>query len=178
MSNRKVVLYIAMSADGYIAKEDGDLGWLSAVEQAGEDYGYHEFVSTVDTVIMGRKTYDKVLSFGIEFPHKGRKCYVWSQSRTGSDENVTYVNGSLSLLIAKLKQTEGKDIFIDGGAELVHQLMKEGLIDRYIISMIPIFIGGGISLFQSGRPEQQLSLMHTKSFTSGLVQLWYEPKTK
>ncbi|GAA4467873.1 dihydrofolate reductase family protein [Nemorincola caseinilytica] len=176
MSSRKVVLYIATSADGYIAKEDGDLGWLSAVEKPGEDYGYHEFVSTVDTVIMGRKTYDKVLSFGIEFPHKGRKCYVWSQSRTGSDDNVTYVNGPLASLIAELKSTEGKDIFIDGGAEVVNQLMKEDLIDRYIISVIPVFIGGGIRLYNEGRPQQQLSLVRSMAYTSGLVQTWYEPK--
>ena len=167
-----------MSADGYIATPDGDLSWLAAVERPGEDYGYHEFVSTVDTVIMGRKTYDKVLSFGIEFPHKGRKCYVWSQSRSGSDENVTYVNGPLSTLIAELKGAEGKDIFIDGGAELVHQLMTEGLIDRYIISLIPVFIGGGIPLFKNGRPEQHLSLMRSMAYTSGLVQLWYEPKAE
>ena len=73
---RKVIVYIAQSLDGFIAKPDGDIQWLSIVEKEGEDYGYNAFVESVDTVFMGRKTYEKVLSFGIEFPHKGRKCYV------------------------------------------------------------------------------------------------------
>ena len=176
LNERKVVLYIAQSADGYIAKEDGSLDWLNIVEKAGEDYGYANFVETVDTVIMGRKTYDKVLSFGIDFPHKGRKCYVWSASRTGSDENVTYFNSDLKELILKLKNEPGKDIFIDGGAALVTELMKQDLIDRYILSVIPVFIGSGIRLFKDSGNELGLELARCSSFSSGLVQLWYNRK--
>ena len=73
MSDRKVILYIAMSLDGYIAKENGDISWLSVVEKQGEDYWYSKFINTIDTVVMGRKTYEKILSFGIEFPHKDKK---------------------------------------------------------------------------------------------------------
>lgn len=175
MSHRNVVLYIATSAEGYIARPDGDLDFLSVVEQAGEDYGYSKFINTVDTVIMGRKTYDKVLSFGIEFPHKARKCYVWSQSRQGNNENVTYFSSSPAQLIADLRKEAGKDIFIDGGAELVHELMKEQLIDRYIISVVPYFIGNGVRLFKSGTSDARLSLTHSVAYPSGLVQLWYEP---
>jgi dihydrofolate reductase len=171
--SRKVVLYIAMSADGYIAKHDGNIDWLSVVDKPGEDYGYNDFVSTVDTVIMGRKTYDKVLSFGVDFPHKGRKCYVWSHSKTGGDENVTYYNGSLTDLIAKLKDEPGKNIFIDGGAETVAALMKEDLIDNYIISIIPWFTGSGIRLFSSDMSEGRISLTRSLTFPTGLVQLWY-----
>jgi dihydrofolate reductase len=174
MSERKVVLYIAMSADGYIAKEDGNLDWLGIVEKPGEDYGYHDFVNTVDTVIMGRKTYDKVLSFGIPFPHMGRKCYVWSQQRTGTDENVTYYNGDLKLLIDELKSQPGKNIFIDGGAELVHELMRQQLIDRYIVSVIPYFTGGGVRLFKGSGKETKLQLVRSTQFPTGLVQLCYE----
>ena len=88
--NRKVVLYIAVSDDGFITKEDQNISWLPMVERPGEEYGYEAFVDTVDTVIMGHKTYDKVLSFGIDFPHKDKKCYVISRTRSGSDENVTF----------------------------------------------------------------------------------------
>src|SRR4051812_24677761 len=96
MEQRLVILYIAMSVDGYIAGENGDISWLSTVEIPGEDYGYGEFIKTVDTVIMGRKTYEKVLSFGIGFPHADKKCYVISRERKGVEENVTFYNGSLA----------------------------------------------------------------------------------
>src|ERR1700754_1598644 len=126
---RKLRLFIACSLDGYIATPDGDLSWLSLVEKEGEDYGYNAFIQTVDTVIMGRKTYDKVLSFGIEFPHKDKTCYVWSQHKKGSDENVTFVNDDPAVWVEKLKSEEGKDIFCDGGAELISNLVKQDLVD-------------------------------------------------
>jgi Dihydrofolate reductase len=75
---RQLILHIATTLDGYIAKEDGDISFLTIVESPGEYYGYSEFIKTIDTVIMGRKTYDKVLSFGGEFPHRDKKCYVLS----------------------------------------------------------------------------------------------------
>ncbi len=174
MKTRKVILYIAMSLDGYIATNDGDLTWLDAVQVPGEDYGYNAFVSSVDTVIMGRKTYDKVLTFDIPFPHKGRMCYVLSNSKQGVEENVTFYNGDLKVLIADLKSKEGADIFVDGGANIVNELMKQGLIDKYIISVIPAFLGGGIRLFDDGRPGETLKLLHTAFYPSGLVQMWYD----
>ena len=178
MSERKVILYIAVSVDGYIAKENDDISFLSVVETPGEDYGYHDFVNCIDTVVMGRKTYDKVLSFGIEFPHKGKKVYVWSRSRKGQDENVTYINDSLKDFILQLKSTEGKNIFIDGGAALVNELLKLRLIDQLVISIVPYMLGGGVKLFSDGRPEQNLKLLKSVAFSSGLLQLWYSPYDK
>jgi dihydrofolate reductase len=174
MRPRQVVLYIATSLDGYIATEDHDLRFLSAVESPEEDYGYNEFIRTVDTVVMGRKTYDKVLTFGIDFPHRGRKCYVLSRSRTGTDENVEFYNGDIGDLFSSIRKNQGLNIFIDGGSELVFELMKRDLIDRYIISVIPTLLGGGIALFRSGRPTRTLKLTKSLPFPSGLVQLWYD----
>jgi dihydrofolate reductase len=174
MTLRKVVLYIATSLDGYIAAENDELSFLSIVERQGEDYGYNEFIKTVDTVIMGRKTYDKILSFGIDFPHRDKKCYVLSRTRTGVDENVEFFNGDISALIKSIRSTGGSDIFIDGGAELVFELMKLNLIDRYIISVIPVMLGNGTPLFKPGRPQQNLKLVDSKTYPSGLVQLWYD----
>jgi dihydrofolate reductase len=176
MNKRNLVLYIAMSLDGYIAGPDDDISWLSAVESPGEDYGYAEFTKTVDTVIMGRKTYDKVLSFGIPFPHADKDCYVISRSRTGRDENVKFYNGAVEDLIAEIRKKDGKDIYCDGGAELVFELMKKNLIDRYIISIIPVFVGSGTRLFKDGRAMKNLSLADTKTYPFGLVQLHYIPK--
>jgi dihydrofolate reductase len=174
MKNRDVILYIAASLDGYIASENGGLTFLSMVNVPGQDYGYRDFINTVDTVIMGRKTYDTVLSFGDVFPHHDKKCYVLSRTRTGSDENVEFYNGDIAELITRIRKVKGKDLFIDGGADLVFEMMKVNLVDRYIISIIPHLLGSGISLFKPGRQEQQLKFIHCKTFPSGLVQLWYE----
>ena len=172
-TERKVILYIAQSLDGFIAREDDDISWLSVVEREGEDYGYQAFVDTVDTVFMGRRTYEKVLSFGIEFPHKNRKCYVLTQSRIGSNENVTYFGGNLEALIQDLKSKEGGNIFIDGGAEAVRAFKSKDSIDEYVVSIIPIMLGKGIRLFKETDVESALELIGSKSFDSGLVQLNY-----
>ncbi len=170
---RKVILYIAMSLDGYIAKKDGDLGFLSMVEKEGEDYGYTDFVSTVDAVIVGRKTYDKVLSMGYDFPHSNKDAYIITRTARDPIGSVKFYTGSLPALVAELKAKQGKHIFVDGGAEIVHELLKENLIDEFYISIIPILLGDGISLFKDERPELKLKLISTKQFETGLVQLHY-----
>jgi len=170
---RKVILYIAMSLDGYIAKQNDDISFLSLVEEKAEDYGYAEFVKTVDTVIWGRKTYDKIISFGIKFPHPDKKVFVLTRTRRPKKANVTFYSDNLQDLIVRLKSQNGKHIYVDGGAEIVNELMRLNLIDEFIISIIPVFLGSGISLFKSGRPESGLTLINTTHFKKGLVQLHY-----
>ena len=173
MEKRSVILFIAMSLDGYIARPDGDIGWLSSVEQAGEDYGYGSFIAGVDTVILGRKTYDTVLGFGVPFPHADKDCYVITRSERPKEGNITFYRGELGALVQALRERPGKNIFVDGGAEIVNEMMRQGLIDEYIISIIPVFLGAGIRLFNGFRPEQSLSCVGTTRFASGLVQLHY-----
>jgi len=172
--NRKVILYIATSLDGYIAKPNDDLSFLSIVEKAGEDYGYSEFIKSVDTVILGRKTYDWVMTQVAEFPHADKKTYVITRSQRQAIGKTQFYSGNLKNLILKLKEEPGKDIFIDGGAEIVNELLKENLIDEFIISLIPILVGNGVRLFKDDRPEQQLNLISTKQFEKGLTQLHYK----
>ncbi len=173
-TSRKVILFIAMSLDGCIAKSNDDISFLSIVEKPNEDYLYSDFIKTVDTVILGRKTYDKVKSFGIPFPHKERKCYVISRTLTGKNEDVEFYNGYISDLIYEIRKSKGKHIFIDGGAEIVNLLMQQNLIDKFVISVIPTFLGGGIKLFGNDNPEMLLTLKKNITYPSGLVQLWYE----
>lgn len=175
--SRKLILYIAMSLDGYIATEDGDIGFLSSVESPGEDYGYASFIETVDTIIWGRKTYDKVLSFGIEFPYKTKRCIVLSRTQSGRDENVEFYNGDIATLIQDLHSQNGANIYCDGGAEIVAELLKHSLFDTLIISIIPHLLGSGIRLFKDGRPQQQLQLKQAQVFPSGLVQVHYTCNT-
>ncbi|MFN8143710.1 MAG: dihydrofolate reductase family protein [Bacteroidia bacterium] len=174
MNQRKIILYIACSVDGYIAGPNDNLDFLSMVERPSEDYGYQKFTDTIDAVIMGRKTYDKVLSFGIPFPHSGRNCFVVTKTKTGKTEHVTFWNSDPDILVRELLKQPGKDVFVDGGASLVDALMKHNLIDRYIISTIPVFIGDGIPLFKPGRPAIQLKHLQTNFYPSGLVQTWYD----
>jgi dihydrofolate reductase len=171
--NRKLILYIAMSLDGYIAKPDGDISFLSQVEKEGEDYGYSEFIQTIDTVILGRKTYDKVLSMGIDMPYGNRKIYVLTRNPHSGTNQVNFYSGRLTELIALLKRQEGKNIYCDGGAETVNRLLQEDLIDELIVSIIPVLLGDGIRLFGGALQEQKLKLVKAKSFEKGLVQLQY-----
>ena len=173
--SRKVVLYISLSLDGYIATKDDDLSWLSIVEKKGEDYGYEAFNKTVDTYIVGRKTYDKVLSLtGGQFPQAAHlDCYVVTRSQREPENGVTFYNGDLSVLINNLKSKPGKNIYCDGGAQIVQLLMKNDLIDEYIISVIPIILGEGKRLFLGGSPMQNLKALPSNYYDSGLVQLRY-----
>ena len=171
---RKVILYIATSLDGYIAQPNDDLSFLDIVAQEGEDYGYADFIKTVDAVIVGRKTYDKVINMGYDFPHADKEAYVITRTPKASIGSVNFYNGNLKTLVEKLKSEEGKNIFCDGGAEIVNELLKDQLIDEFIISVIPILVGGGIKLFKDGSSTQKLQLVSVKSFEKGLVQMHYQ----
>ncbi len=171
--NRKVIVFIAMSIDGFIAAENDNLDFLSIVEQEGEDYGYNEFHNSIDTVIMGRKTYDKIVSFDVPFPHSNKECYILTNNKELQSPSVQYYSNNVEALIAQLKSKAGKNIFVDGGAQIVQLLLQKELIDEFIISIIPTTIGSGTRLFNSNSNQQLFTLVQTKSFTKGLVQLHY-----
>ena len=173
-TERKVILYIASSLDGYIAKPNDDLSFLSIVQKKGEDYGYADFIKTVDTVILGRKTYDWVMTQVSEFPHAHKNSYVITRTARPAIGKTHFYTGDLKHLVLKLKSEQGKNIFIDGGAEIVNEFLKQNLIDELIISVIPILVGNGTRLFKDGRPEQKLEIVSTKQFDKGLTQLHYK----
>ena len=131
MGKRKVRVYIAASLDGYIAHSDGDIDWLDSVARPDEDYGYAAFIETIDTVIMGRKTYEKVLSFGGEFSHADRDCYVLSRTERPSEGQIHFYSGSPDNLLDQIRSRPGKDIFIDGGSEAIDLFREKGLSDSY-----------------------------------------------
>lgn len=172
---RKLSLFIATSLDGYIAKDNDNLDFLKLVEKEGEDYGYAEFTANIDTIILGRKTYDWVLSeIGASHYDNGdRDVYVITRSPRPDSGRTKFYSGSLTALIKQLRSQNGKDIYCDGGAEIVNKLIKSDLIDEYIISIVPVLLGSGVRLFKSERPEQVLELVETKTFDTGLTQLRY-----
>lgn len=172
--NRKLCLFIAASLDGYIAKSDGDLGFLSLVEAEGEDYGYAAFMEDVDTVILGRKTYDKILSMMSELQYGDRDVYVYTRTLRPDLGRIRFFTGDLVQLVKDLRCREGKNIFCDGGAETVAFFLENKLFDELVVSVIPVLLGGGIRLFDKPFPEQKLKLVSSKAFDSGLVQLHYQ----
>jgi dihydrofolate reductase len=176
---RTLSLYIATSLDGYIAKPNDDLSFLKLVEKEGEDYGYAEFTSTIDTIILGRKTYDWVLKkIGASHYDDGqRNVYVITRTERPSVGKTKFYTGNLAELVAQLKSENGKNIYCDGGAEIINELLLNYLVDEFIISVIPVLVGNGTRLFKDGRPEQQLELVNTKTFDTGLIQLHYKRKS-
>ncbi|MEA4985069.1 IS1595 family transposase ISCac2 [bioreactor metagenome] len=175
---RKLSLFIATSLDGYIAKPNDDLSFLRLVEKEGEDYGYAEFTANIDTIILGRKTYDYVLrEIGSSHYDNGqRDVYVITKTERPGTGKTTFFTGKLSDLVQRLKSENGKDIYCDGGAEIINELLKNDLIDEFVISVVPVLVGNGTRLFNDGRPEQLLELKSVKTFDTGLTQLHYRRK--
>ncbi|HSF52261.1 MAG TPA: dihydrofolate reductase family protein [Algoriphagus sp.] len=173
---RKLILYIASSLDGYIAQPGDRLDFLDLVQMEGEDYGYADFNETVDAVILGKRTYDWVMNQVPEFPHQGKETYVLTRGQYPSIGTVNFYSGDLSELVEGLKSRVGKNIFVDGGAQTVNRLLKAQLLDELIISFIPVLLGEGIRLFQEGIPEEKLELISSRSYSSGLVQVHYRVK--
>jgi dihydrofolate reductase len=173
---RKISLFIAMSVDGYIAKPDDDLSFLNLVEKEGEDYGYALFTDTIDTIIVGRKTYDYVhRNIGPSHYDNGdRDVYVITSNPRPNTGKTIFYTGDLSDLAKRLKLAGGKNIYCDGGAEIINELLKHNLIDEFIISVIPVLLGTGTKLFKDGRPEQLLNLVTVKTYETGLTQLHYK----
>ena len=178
--SRKLFIYIATSLDGYIAKPNDDLDFLSIVEQEGEDYGYADFTKTIDTIILGRKTYDKVSTIvDFDSPYAKKDTYIITRTPRPDVGSVKFYTDDFIELVNKLKSEKGKkNIFCDGGSEIINELLKHDLIDEFIISIIPVFVGSGTKLFKDGRPEQRLKLISAKQFEKGLVQLHYQRTDK
>lgn len=175
---RQLSLFIACSLDGYIAKPNDDLSFLKMVEKEGEDYGYAAFIEQIDTIILGRKTYDYVVrEIGAEHYDNGQRAiYVITSQKRAAVGRTTFYSGNLMELIQELRSKAGKNLYCDGGAELIHALLQADLIDEIIVSIIPILLGEGVRLFKDGRQEQVLELLTTKTFETGLVQLHYKVK--
>src|SRR5690606_21194731 len=129
--------------DGYIAKRNNDLSFMKLVEKEGEDYGYAEFTSQIDTITIGRKTYDYVVQeIGTShYDNRQRDIYVITRTERPQLGRTTFYTGDLTELVARLKSGGGKNIYCDGGAEVINELLKYDLIDDYVISIIPVLVG-------------------------------------
>jgi dihydrofolate reductase len=167
---RKVRLFIATSLDGYIAGRDGDVSWLFD----DGDYGHTAFYAGIDTVLVGRRTYDVARRLSV-WPYAGRNVVVFTR---GSESGVTSPNTVATSrtpadVVAELRSRDGKDLWLAGGGALVASFMDSGLIDDVTVSIHPVLLGDGIALVAKGARTMPLALVAERRFPSGLVQLTY-----
>jgi len=173
---RKLIFYGAITVDGYLARENDSLDWLLGTE-GEEEIGYADFYSTIDTVLMGRRTYEQIVSVlsPDKFPYEGKECYVFSRSLSGSDEFVKFVGDDIVEFTKSLKTKRGQNIWIVGGGEALHPLVRARLVDEFIIQIAPSIIGRGIPLFIPGDVDTRLKLVDVRRYQQ-FAELRYELK--
>lgn len=171
---REISLFIAMSLDGYIADDEGGVGWLGGQGDDNCDFdAYSLFIKDIDTIIMGWNTYRQVteeLAPGA-WPYDAQTTYVITHRDMPSSDKMRFVNMHPAQLAAKLRAQSGGGIWVCGGANVCRQLIDADMIDRYYITVIPTLLGSGIRLFEGGQ-ERKLRLIETRAY-DGMVDIVY-----
>ena len=180
----KISVYIATSLDGFIARKDGSLDWLPGsdgeVDESlvGEDFGYATFMDSVDVMVMGRKSYEKILSFG-EWPYGDKRVIVLSSTlktvspTIASASFVSIRDLSPEALVEALRSEGADHLYIDGGST-IQRFINANLVDELILTRVPILIGEGISLFGTLHKDKTLEHQETQSYSNGFVQSRYK----
>ena len=176
---RKVILYIALSLDGYIADDKGGVDWISGQnENVAVEDTFTQFFNGVDTIIMGRKTYNQIVTelSPDQWPYEGATTYVLThQTKADDTKYIRFKNMDICQLIEKLRQESGKDIWICGGAKVAEQLITKNMINPYHLAIIPVILGGGVRLFGASTQKIDLALVETKKY-NGIVEVIYKRK--
>src|SRR6266568_818956 len=170
---RNVIVHIATSADGYIARPDGDLEWLTSRPAPEGFYGMNAFMRSIDTKLLGRKTYEVSLRMGAKFDSKSRNIVFSRHPPADAPSGVEFVNDAIGPFVSRLREHPGKDIWLMGGGELIASFLDEQAIDEFVISVVPVFIGDGIPLIARRHRHVSLDLHSIERFEDGVVQLHY-----
>ncbi len=165
----KVILYIAASMDGYIARKDDSLDWLPPIPEDGSDFGYKAFLAGISTTLMGNKTYQVVKGFGDPI-YPDLTNYVFSRNANAPEDNITWINDHPADFVRHLKTNAQQDIWLIGGGEIIKTLYEAKLIDELILTQIPVLLGDGIPLWHTSTREAKLELLELKDFGGGVVQ--------
>jgi dihydrofolate reductase len=175
----KASAFIGTSLDGFIAREDGGLDWLDEAQKlvpAGEDAGYKAFADTIDVLVMGRNTYEKVLSFE-QWPYGNKKVVVLSNTcinfPADFPKTVSHSSEPPKKLYKRLQKEGAKRLYIDGG-NTIQRFLEVGLLDDITITVVPFIIGNGIPLFTKTEKDIPLKLISSKKYDFGFVQSTYE----
>ena len=173
---RKVILYLGMSLDGYIADKNGGVGWM---EEDGtgslEGSSYPDFIRTVDTVLMGYTTYHQIRTelSPEDWAYAGMQTYVFTHRSEQDGEEIHFTDKVPEEFVRWLREQGGKDIWLCGGADLVKQFVEADLVDQYRITVLPVLLGDGIRLFGSGSRPRKLKLTAAEQY-GGMAELIYE----
>ena len=175
MPKRKIIVNIATSADGYVARADGDLDWLTRRPAPKGFYGLPKFSRSVDAKILGRKTFDLSVKMGASFS-ADNVHYVFSRRPPPASvpAGVQFVTESIRAFAERLRKQAGKNIWMMGGGEIIASFLDEHAIDEFIITVVPMFIGEGIPLLSGKQREVALRLLRVEQFPDGVVQSRYE----
>ncbi len=177
-TRRKIVVSVAISTDGFIARPDGDVAWLDRPGPK-RDYGMSEFFKTIDTILWGRKTYDKGIEMGMKSSDvgPGTKNYLFSRrARKSLLPGFEWTREAVKKFAQRLRAQPGKDIWMMGGGGLIASFLDEGEIDEFRLHVIPVLIGEGIPLIQPRHRSIPLKLLSSKAFPDGVVELNYRVK--
>ena len=172
---RKISLFIAMSLDGYIADSEGSVEWLTGQSNDDDNIdAYSDFVKDIDTVIMGWNTYHQIVTelSPDKWIYDDFMTYVVTHNKRKSSDKICFTNENPVELVKRLREENGKDVWICGGAKLIQQLLREDMIDFYYITIIPIILGSGIPLFENSDQEIKLRLQKTQTH-NGMTDLIY-----
>lgn len=172
---KKIILYIAASLDQRIAEPGGGLEWLTGCPNREKtDYGCKNLSASVDTVIMGGRTYREIMNMDVIWPYSEQMAYVVSHHEWDTKENVRFITKNIIETISELRNQEGKDIWLVGGGELISMLLAADLIDEMQICYFPIILGKGISLFPEQNKESKWEIIKTKVYDSGVLKVDYQ----
>jgi dihydrofolate reductase len=160
-----------MSLDGFIARENGSIDWLDAVQVPDEDYGFRQFFDGVDALIVGRRAYETALGFD-PWPYAGKRCVVMTHTAPESRHGEVFVSGDPVAAVDRLGAVGVKCIYVDGGV-VISAFLQVGLIDDLTISIVPVLLGNGRQLFARNEIERSLTLVTSRAYESGLVQIRY-----
>jgi dihydrofolate reductase len=168
---RRVIYGVGISLDGYIARKNGDVDFLFMPK----DYSMAPFFATVDTAVMGRKTFDAARRMGGSFSGGSTATFVFSRSQPPRErDGVVFVNRSPGELIGELRHRPGKNIWLMGGGELTASFLAEDLVDELYLGVVPVLLGEGIPSFPAGFPQRDFALIENRSYSKGLIALKYE----
>jgi dihydrofolate reductase len=172
---RCVVVYVAVSADGYIARPDGAVEWLDRPGPAG-DYGMRAFLRSIDTILWGRKTYEMALGFGEKATQfgPGVRSYVFTRGPLrGVAPPFELVREPMADFVRRLRAEPGRDIWVMGGADLIGSLVDAGEVDAFVVHVIPTLIGAGIPLLRPGDRLVPLKLKAVRAYADGVLRVHY-----